>query len=54
MFGLLYLVCGLKSQSTALVMLRRSLTTLSLGKLRLTINQYSVHILSLVTDNNPS
>ena len=28
--------------------------TFSLGKLDLSVNQYFVHILSLVTDNNPS
>ena len=45
------------SQSTAMVMSRRSvhLTTLFLlGKLEQAVNQYFVHILSLVTDNNPS
>ena len=30
------------------------LTTLFLGKLEKAVNQYFVHILSLVTDNNPS
>ena len=39
-----------------MVMAGRSvhLTTLFLGKLKQAVNQYFVHILSLVTDNNPS
>ena len=39
-----------------MVMAGRSvhLTTLFLGKLEKAVNQYFVHILSLVTDNNPS
>ena len=44
-------------KSTAMVMAGRSvhLTTLFyLGKLEQAVNQYFVHILSLVTDNNPS
>ena len=45
------------SQSTAMVMLRQSvhLTTLFPGQAWLSgLNQYFVHILWLVTDNNPS
>ena len=44
------------SQSTAMVMMRRSvhLTTFFVGKVDLAVNQYFEHILSLVTDNNPS
>ena len=43
-------------KSTAMVMAGWSvhLTTLFLGKLEQAVNQYFVHILSLVTDNNPS
>ena len=43
-------------KSTAMVMVGRSvhLTTLFLGKLEQAFNQYFVHILLLVTDNNPS
>ena len=39
-----------------MVMAGRSvyLTTLFLGKLEQAVNQYFVHILSFVTDNNPS
>ena len=46
---------ALRSKSTAMVMARRSvhLTTLFLGKLAQGVNPYFVHILSLVTDNNP-
>ena len=44
------------SQSTAMVMSRWSvhLTPFFLGKFDKLVNQYFVHILSLVTDNNPS
>ena len=48
---------ALRPKSTAMVMAGRSvhLTTLFfLGKLEQAGNQYFVHILSLVTDNNPS
>ena len=47
---------ALRPKSTAMVMAGRSvhLTTLSLGKLEQAVNQYVVHILSLVTDSNPS
>ena len=48
---------ALRPKSTAMVMAGRSvhLTTLFfLGKLEQAVNQYFVHILSLVTDNNPS
>ena len=52
------LVCfvALRPKSTAMVMAGRSihLATLFLGKLEQAVNQYYVHILSLVTDNNPS
>ena len=51
------MVLFFRSQSTAMVMLGRSvyLTTLFfLGKLDLAVNQYFVHVLSLVPDNNPS
>ena len=54
------LVClffvALHPKSTAMVMAGRSvhLTTLFLGKLEQAVYQYFVHILSLVTDNNPS
>ena len=45
----------LTSQSTAMVMAGRSvhLTTLFLGKLEQAVNQYFVHLLSLVTDQQP-
>ena len=47
---------ALRPKSTAMVMVERSvhLTTLFLGKLEQAVNQYFVHILLLVTDNNPS
>ena len=55
----IFFVCfvALRPKSTAKVMAGRSvhLTTLFfLGKLEQAVNQYFVHILSLVTDNNPS
>ena len=56
--SILCFVCvfALGCKSTAMVMVGRSvhLTTLFLGKLVQAVNQYFVHILSLVTDNNPS
>ena len=47
---------ALRPKSTAMVMAGWSvhLNTLFLGKLEQAVNQYFVHILSLVTDNNPS
>ena len=47
---------ALRLKSTAMVMADWSvhLTTPFLGKLEQAVNQYFVHILSLVTDNNPS
>ena len=47
---------ALRPKSTAKVIAGRSvhLTTLFLGKLEQAVNQYIVHIRSLVTDNNPS
>ena len=47
---------ALRPKSTAMVMAGWSvhLTTLFLGKPEQAVNQYFVHILSLVTDNNPS
>ena len=51
------LISCLTSQSTAMVRLGWSvhLTTLFfLGKLDKEVNQFFMHILSLVTDNNPS
>ena len=50
-------VVALRPKSTAIVMAGQSvhLTTLFfLGKLTQAVDQYFVHILSLVTDNNPS
>ena len=46
---------ALRPKSTAMTITGRSvnLTTLFLGKLEQAVNQYFVHILSLVTDNNP-
>ena len=51
-----YCFVALRPKSTAMVMVGRSvyLTTLFLGKLEQAVNQYFVHILSLVTYNNPS
>ena len=47
---------ALHPKSTAMVMAGWSvhLATLFLGKLEQVVNQYFLHILSLVTDNNPS
>ena len=48
---------ALRPKSTAKAMAGRSVlltTLLILGKLEQAVNQYFVHILSLVTDNNPS
>ena len=55
----MFFVCfvALRPKSTAMVMAGRSvhLTTLFfLGKLEQAVNQLFVHMLSLVTDNNPS
>ena len=46
---------AIRPKSTAMVIAERSvhLTTLFLGRLGQAVNQYFVHILSLVTDNNP-
>ena len=56
-FPLFVCFVALRPKSTAMVIAGRSvhLTTLFfLGKLEQAVNQYFVHILSLVTDNNPS
>ena len=55
-FCLFVCFVALRPKSTAMVIAGRSvhLTTLFLGKLEQAVNQYFVHILSLVTDNNPS
>ena len=47
---------ALRPKSTDMVMAGWSvdLTTLFLGKLEQAVNQYFVHFLSLVTNNNPS
>ena len=48
---------ALRPKSTAMVMAGQSVhltTLLFLGKLEQAVNQYFVHILSIVTDNNPS
>ena len=47
---------ALRPKSTAMVMAEWSvhLTTLFLGRLEKSVNQLFVHILWLVTDNNPS
>ena len=54
--GFVVVFVSLRPKSKAMVMAGRSAhpTTLFLGKLEEAINQYFVHILSLVTDNNPS
>ena len=54
--GFFYRFVALRSKSTALVMAGRSvhLTTLFLGKLEQAVNQYFVHILSMVNNNKPS
>ena len=52
-----FVFVALRPKSTAMVIAGRSvhLTTLFfLGKLEQAVNKYFVHILSLVTDNNPS
>ena len=50
--------CCFTSKSTAVVMAGRTVSSpnhiFSRGKLEQAVNQYFVHILSLVTDNNPS
>ena len=55
---LCFLLCfvALRLMSTAMVMAGQSvhLTNFFGGKLEQAVNQYFVHILSLVTDNNPS
>ena len=50
------LFVALRPKSTAVFIAGRSvhLTHFFLGKLEQAVNQYFVHILSLVTDNNPS
>ena len=61
-FTLFKLIClfvcfvALRPKSTAMVMAGQSvhLTTLFPDLLEQAVNQYFVHILSLVTDNNPS
>ena len=47
---------ALRPKSKAMVMAGRTVhpTRLFLGKLEQAVNQYFMHILSLVTDNNPS
>ena len=47
---------ALRPKSTAMVMAGRQFTKphFFLGKLEQAVNQYFVHILSLVTDNTPS
>ena len=54
--GVIVVFAALRPKSTAMVKAGRSahLTTLFLGKLEEAVNQYFVHILSLVTYNNPS
>ena len=56
MFFFFGLVSFFTSQSTAMVISELSvhITTLFPGQAWISINQYLVHILSLVTDNNPS
>ena len=51
-----HLFCCFTFKSKVMVIMERSvhLTTLFMGKLEQADNQYFVHILSLVTDNNPS
>ena len=55
-FVCLFVFVALRPKSTAMVMAGQSvhLTTLFLGKLEQAVNQNFVHILSLVTDKNPS
>ena len=56
--NLVRFVCfvALRPKSTAIVMAGQSvhLTTLFPGQVEQAVKQYFVHILSLVTDNNPS
>ena len=57
--SLFYFACfvALRPKSTAMVMAGRSVhltTPFFLGKLEQAVNKHFVHILSLVTDNNPS
>ena len=51
-----FVVVALRPKSTAMVMAGRSvhLGNFFQGKFEQAVNQYFVHILSLVTDNNPS
>ena len=55
-FCLFVCFVALRPKSTAMVMAGRSVhyPHFFLGKLEQAVNQYFVHILSLVTDNNPS
>ena len=55
-YSLLVCFVALRPISTAKVMARRSvnLTTLFPGRIEQAVSQYFVHILSLVTGNNPS
>ena len=52
----LFVFVALRPKSAAMVMAGPSvhLTIFLLGKFEQAVNQYFVHILSLVTDNNPS
>ena len=56
LYCLFVIFVALRSKSTAMDMAGWSvhLTTLFLGKLEQAVNQYFVHTLSIVTDNNPS
>ena len=56
LFCFVFVFVALRSKSTAMVMAGRSvhLTTFFPGQLEQVVNQNFVHILSLVTDNNPS
>ena len=55
-FLCLFVFAALRPKSTAVVMAGRSvpLTTFFLGKLEQAVNQYFKHLLSFITDNNPS
>ena len=54
LFWFFFCCCYFTSQSTAMVMSGRSVHLATLFSLaNLTVNQFFVHILSLVTDNNP-
>ena len=56
MWSLFVYFVALRPKSTTMVMVGRSvrLTTLFLGKLEQAVNQYFVHMPSLVTDNKSS